>query len=466
MTGSGGNAGASQELPLPLGLLLASMMANSGGFQPPGLNGPPSGNHLVLLSVPGRGLVGATIAPDSQGQERGGLIPLSALQGMSAMFPPGAEGDGDGSGPPESLGGAIQSMLEQMARVIAERSMEENSPTVPPANESVRDALPRVVVTKDDLLDSTNSRCSVCLEDYRPGCRATRMLCGHLFCTSCIREWLRGANSCPVCRYELATDQVEFESGRKQRMSGRVARLRAGELRMLRVPELRKLMRALGVSMEGCVEKVDLVTKIAAAPDVEVAPEEQCFADDYRLSYEVGELETLELPLLVNLMERHRVHHNADRSDLTEEEERKAALKSLADSGWMQDASKTASKSSTVGITGAASEKPSQGIPSSPSAEMSSTRLGSDTPSSNEELADEKRNSDSASSASPRNSAAKNPAASSSRRSGSKTETEVPKNPTPTRPSAPAPAVRRPRAGARAPNRAAASTSTPETADL
>ena len=28
-----------------------------------------------------------------------------------------------------------------------------------------------------------------------------RMLCGHLFCTSCIREWLREANSCPAtCR--------------------------------------------------------------------------------------------------------------------------------------------------------------------------------------------------------------------------------------------------------------------------
>lgn len=40
-------------------------------------------------------------------------------------------------------------MMEQMTRVAMQQSMEENSRKVPPASERVRDALPRIVVTKD-----------------------------------------------------------------------------------------------------------------------------------------------------------------------------------------------------------------------------------------------------------------------------------------------------------------------------
>jgi len=328
-----GDGGAFQDqgLPLPLSLLLAGMMG--GGSQmiaipgPRGDGGAGSGS-LVLLTMPGRGLMPGR--PDVAG-------PFGFMQGLGMMSAPGGEsrGPGDEPGLPEGLGEAMQAMMDHMARVVLERSMEENSARIPPAKETVRDALPRVVVTKEDLIDSTNSRCSVCLEDYRPGSRATRMLCGHLFCTACIREWLRGANSCPVCRYELATDEVDFEHGRKQRMDGRVVKLRAGDLRMLRVPELRRLMRALEVSGEGCVEKADMVKELAAAPGVEVSPEESECALDKRHRYEARELEMLELSLLLNLIERHRVPLSRERDDLTEEEERQAALKSLTESGWM-----------------------------------------------------------------------------------------------------------------------------------
>ena len=42
-------------------------------------------------------------------------------------------------------------MVEQMTRVAMQRSMEEQAPKIPPASERVRDALPRVVVTKEHL---------------------------------------------------------------------------------------------------------------------------------------------------------------------------------------------------------------------------------------------------------------------------------------------------------------------------
>mmetsp|Transcript_18745 Transcript_18745/g.42205 ORF Transcript_18745/g.42205 Transcript_18745/m.42205 type:complete len:407 (+) Transcript_18745:75-1295(+) len=319
------------DLPFSLAALLGL-----GGSSAPPRSG--AGGSITLLTLPGRGLVGAAITPT--GQEPGFPLPLGLLQSLGGQVSrvPVAEEDAAA----DALGGIMRVMMEQMAQIAMQRSMEESGPKVPPASERVRDALPRVVVTKEDLLDATNSKCSVCLEDYRPGLRATRMLCGHLFCTACIREWLREANSCPVCRYELATDCEDFESGRRSRMSGRTVRLRAAELRMLRISELRRLMDALGVSGEGCLEKAELLRHLEGAPDVEVTPELE-----KKLRYDRRELEKLELPLLRNLMERHRVPFDLEQ-DLSEEEEKSELLQSFADSGWMRTGSKGSKAASQV----------------------------------------------------------------------------------------------------------------------
>lgn len=325
------------DLPFSLAALLGMANANSANGGGPAREG----GTITLLTLPGRGLVGAAITPN--GSEPGFPLPLGLLQSLGGQVSrvPVAVPEEDAA---DALGGIMRMMMEQMAQIAMQRSMEESGPKVPPASERVRDALPRVVVTKEDLLDATNSKCSVCLEDYRPGVRATRMLCGHLFCTGCIREWLREANSCPVCRYELATDCEDFESGRRTRMSGRTVRLRAAELRMLRISELRRLMDALGVSGEGCLERADLVRHLEGAPDVEVAPELSA-ATEKKFRYDLQDLEKLDLPLLRNLMERHRVPFDLE-DDLSEDDERRVALRSFADAGWMRGASKTMPKAS------------------------------------------------------------------------------------------------------------------------
>lgn len=111
------------------------------------------GPSLLLISMPGGGLLGTAL--------------------------PGAVSD---DGDDDDLGTTLEALLmDQILQSAMERSAEQHGGAPPPANESVRDALPRVVVTIEDLVDSSNSRCVVCLEEYRPGFRATRMLCGHLF---------------------------------------------------------------------------------------------------------------------------------------------------------------------------------------------------------------------------------------------------------------------------------------------
>mmetsp|Transcript_40065 Transcript_40065/g.89915 ORF Transcript_40065/g.89915 Transcript_40065/m.89915 type:complete len:491 (-) Transcript_40065:75-1547(-) len=277
-----------------------------------------------------------------------GAPPFMALPGFPAARGPGlmvfAQISHDGprlrvavGGPPgiNEAAEVINAMGHAIRNIMEQRQAEQERAAHPPACELVRDALPRVVVTKEDLLDSTNSKCSVCLEDYAPGIHATRMLCGHLFCTSCIRDWLRSANSCPVCRYELKTDDEEYEVGRNERMRDRKVRLKEGDLRAMRIPDLRRLMCALGLHADGCVEKGDLIDRFAASPGMEVSP------DKDELCYEELELQDISLPQLRSLSARHSVRLD-QLEELDEKEERAELLRRFASRGWLGPKSQAA----------------------------------------------------------------------------------------------------------------------------
>lgn len=109
----------------------------------------------------------------------------------------------------------FQSLLGQ-----AHLYMEAMDPQVggnagpPPASEDAINALPSVTV-------DPHMQCGICGEAFEDGA-ATKLPCGHLFHTStCIEPWLSRHCTCPVCRYELPTEDAAFEAGREERMSTR-----------------------------------------------------------------------------------------------------------------------------------------------------------------------------------------------------------------------------------------------------
>ncbi|CAN1228159.1 E3 ubiquitin-protein ligase RING1 [Linum grandiflorum] len=80
----------------------------------------------------------------------------------------------------------------------------------PPAARWAVERLPSLVLAKEDL-GTDNTTCAVCKDDMKAGEKAKLLPCTHRYHEDCIVPWLKIRNTCPVCRHELATDDVDYE---------------------------------------------------------------------------------------------------------------------------------------------------------------------------------------------------------------------------------------------------------------
>uniref|UniRef100_A0ACD5UH39 Uncharacterized protein n=1 Tax=Avena sativa TaxID=4498 RepID=A0ACD5UH39_AVESA len=85
----------------------------------------------------------------------------------------------------------------------------------PPAARAAVDRLQVVTISGEDAAQG----CAVCKDGIVRGEVATRLPCAHFYHGACIGPWLAIRNSCPVCRYELPTDDPEYEQRRARRCS-------------------------------------------------------------------------------------------------------------------------------------------------------------------------------------------------------------------------------------------------------
>ncbi|CAL5048826.1 unnamed protein product [Urochloa decumbens] len=85
----------------------------------------------------------------------------------------------------------------------------------PPAARAAVEQLQVAPVSAEEAVQG----CAVCKDGIAQGELATRLPCGHFYHGACIGPWLAIRNSCPVCRYELPTDDPDYERRRARRRS-------------------------------------------------------------------------------------------------------------------------------------------------------------------------------------------------------------------------------------------------------
>ncbi|XP_005108139.1 E3 ubiquitin-protein ligase RNF181 [Aplysia californica] len=83
----------------------------------------------------------------------------------------------------------------------------------PPASKKAVAELETKLVSP--TIAALGKKCPICLLEFDEEDEVKIMPCGHQFHSGCILPWLSKVNSCPMCRYELPTDDPQYEEFKK-----------------------------------------------------------------------------------------------------------------------------------------------------------------------------------------------------------------------------------------------------------
>lgn len=87
----------------------------------------------------------------------------------------------------------------------------------PPASKKAVEELPREKIEEESFSKYKENDCLICMEGFEVSQIATKLNCSHTFHDKCILDWLKVHNTCPVCRYEMVTDDPDYESRKNER---------------------------------------------------------------------------------------------------------------------------------------------------------------------------------------------------------------------------------------------------------
>ena len=89
----------------------------------------------------------------------------------------------------------------------------------PPAAKNAIEKLEKCKISEKIIKEfGVENSCAVCKDEFIVGEECMLMPCNHHFHENCLLPWLKERNSCPVCRYELPTDDEDFELRKKQKL--------------------------------------------------------------------------------------------------------------------------------------------------------------------------------------------------------------------------------------------------------
>jgi len=91
----------------------------------------------------------------------------------------------------------------------------------PPASKKVVDKLKAITIAQNHV--EVSLECTVCKDKFLENEECKVLPCDHFFHGDCIMPWLGIHNTCPICRYELPTDDTDYEKAKELRNKGKSA---------------------------------------------------------------------------------------------------------------------------------------------------------------------------------------------------------------------------------------------------
>lgn len=190
---------------------------------------PPGGHETGEVDTSGdgpRGRSGGVAGGETAGQ---GFNPMLMLQGQMQNFLGGGGNVevffDNGTGIPRRLPGNFGDYflgpgLDQLIQQLADN--DPNRYGAPPASKSAVEAMPTVQISEEHL-GTDAAQCAVCKDEFIVGKSVRQMPCKHMYHEECIMPWLAVHNSCPVCRYEMPTDDQDYDRSRSSDQAGNAA---------------------------------------------------------------------------------------------------------------------------------------------------------------------------------------------------------------------------------------------------
>ncbi len=127
----------------------------------------------------------------------------------------------------------ISNFINPMTRIVFINNMQNQHQGNPPASKTAIDKLKHFKMEKKYCKKSDSDpnkfefpESSICLMEVNEGQDTILLPCGHMFHEGCVTKWLGIHNTCPLCRFELPTDNADYERQRNERNQQREERVR------------------------------------------------------------------------------------------------------------------------------------------------------------------------------------------------------------------------------------------------